>query len=339
MGRREEPRTTAVAGEHERSRRGRLTRPEREEVEEILVSGVGVADMELHCLAGPDEVADGDHARFRIGADDIPDEKVASLETILILARDATDVERGADELAVGLAQFAIHLAEPFEGGPPPQLDDHVLLGTRDHHRPPDWTAALGDHRPEPGAAADDHPNGPAIGEVAPRDERVAAGHPAAAGHATDDRHAGVILLHPRDEAVDGERERIGQKEHSGSLRPAPFELRRPADETSAVGVADVLQGEDLHDRPRQPRQPDGHRRPRLMFGAAGQDSFRRRRDHAIDAKGVGQAVEGRPDRLPVRRRDKHDRERRARLVSRARQPSLGPRDGLAERCFELGMH
>ena len=59
---------------------------------QILIRARGVADMKLHGLAGPHEVADGDRAAFRIRSDHIADEKVASRELLLVFANDNTDV-------------------------------------------------------------------------------------------------------------------------------------------------------------------------------------------------------------------------------------------------------
>ena len=228
---------------------------------QVVVRALRVADVELDRLARADEVTHRDHARIRVGADDVADQKIPPLIMVLVFVGHATDMERVFHKQPVGGIEFTIDLPQPFERGPSSQFDDHVLLRFRDHHRPTDRAAALRHDRADPRGPTDDEAHGARVVGTRARDERVAAGLKAAAGHAAHDRHAGMVFLDPLDQRVDRKRERVCQQHDRGIVGPDAVERGRPAGEHSAVGGLRVFEGKRDHAGTGQPRQPDGHDR------------------------------------------------------------------------------
>ena len=288
--------------------------------------------MKLDGLAGPHQVADGDHTRVGIGPHHIADEEVTTAECVAVFACHPTDMERRPHQLAVNLIEVAIHLPQPLERRHTAELDDQVLLRLGDHKRPSDRAAALRDDRPHPNAPPHDHAHG--SGVVGPRagHERVRAGLPAAAGHPADDRHARMVLLHPLHKRVDWKRERIGQ-EHEGRVgRPLAGEPLGPAGKAAPLGRLHVFERYRLEPRSRQAGQPHDHGRPGLVFPVAGQNALGRGADHVSGRHEVGGEFERRPDRPAVGGRNKHHAE----VGLTAAEFAAGGGDRLPERHLEL---
>ena len=61
---------------------------------QILISGLGIAQMKLHRLADAHQIAHRDHARVGVGPKHIPHQEVAAAEGIAVFARRPADVER-----------------------------------------------------------------------------------------------------------------------------------------------------------------------------------------------------------------------------------------------------
>ena len=259
----EEPRAAAIAGEDEGAGRCRpaVFLPGKQGGQ-VVVRALRVADMKLDRLARAHQISHRDHPRVGVGPHHVANQEITPLEVVLVFAGHASDMERVADELSVGRIEFAIHLPQPLERGPAAEFDDHVFLRLGDHHRPADRAAALRYDRPDPHAAADDEADGARVVRPRTDDERVAAGLVAAAGHASHDRHAGMILLDALDECVDRKGKRIGQQHDRGIGRPAAVEIARPAHEHAAIGSLRILQREGNHGGAGQPGQP--HRNHRL---------------------------------------------------------------------------
>ena len=101
----EEPGAAAVASEEQGTRRaGRWPdcRAQRAGFAQVLVGGLGVADVELDGLADADQVGDRDGPGV-VGPDHVADQEVAALERLLVLVDHPADVQAVLDPpLVVG---------------------------------------------------------------------------------------------------------------------------------------------------------------------------------------------------------------------------------------------
>ena len=86
-----------------------------EQLPEVLVGRVGVADVELHGLADADLLADRERARALVGAEQVADEEVAPAELGLVLVDDEPDVQAAAEQLALLLRGGAGELLEALD--------------------------------------------------------------------------------------------------------------------------------------------------------------------------------------------------------------------------------
>ena len=265
--------------------------------------------MELHRLAGADEVAHRDHTRIGVGAEHVPHEEVAAAEGVAILARGPADVQRGSHEFPINGVEFLKGFPQPFKRRPTAEFDDHVLFRPGDYHRPPHGPAALGDDWPHPDTPADHHSDSPGIVGAGAGRERVGAGLVAAARHASDDWHARVLLLESADEGIDRKREGIGHEDQGGVGRPLARQTLRPAGEHPAVGSLGVFEREGLNPAAGQAGQPDRHGRPRLLLLATGHDALRGAAQHMPGRHQVAEEFEHRPDCRAIGGRDEHEGE------------------------------
>ena len=90
----EQPCAPAIAAEDEgaHGRCAAVLLPGQKE-RQIVVRALRVTDMELDRLARADQISHRDHAGVRVGAYDVPHQKVAALEVILVFTGDAADME------------------------------------------------------------------------------------------------------------------------------------------------------------------------------------------------------------------------------------------------------
>ena len=85
---------------------------------EVLVGGLGVADVELDGLSDPDQVGDLDGSRV-VGPDHVADQEVAALERSLIFVDHPADVQAVLEPALIVFGELLEHLAQrlPARGG------------------------------------------------------------------------------------------------------------------------------------------------------------------------------------------------------------------------------
>src|SRR5262249_26318909 len=152
-----------------------------------------VTNMELHGLPWAYVVANCDCAAIGVDADHVADEKIALLESLLIFADDAADVQRLLDQPLLACWQRIEDFAELDHRGFAAQLVDDIPLGLGHHKRPANGAATLGDDRLQSHRAADVQGDGALDVCGWAEHQAIFAGLCAAAGHAADHGHFGTI--------------------------------------------------------------------------------------------------------------------------------------------------
>ena len=292
--------------------------------------------MKLHGLPRPHRVAHRDHARLRVGSNDVADEEIAAAERVAVFGGGTAHVERRSHELSVGGVEFAVGLPQPLGGRSSSELDDQILLGLGHHHRLPDRAAALRDHGTDADAASDDEPHRTGILRSRAEDERVAARLRPAARHAADDWHARMLLLHSGDEGIDGKRERVGDQEQRGVVGPGGVEIVGPTDEHAAVGRLPVVERHSPNPGTGQAGQPDDDRRHPLKLLPAAEHALGGGTDERGCRNEVGERFERRTDRRAVGARREYDRDVGGAII--ASEFGTGGSGGLANGSAEVGL-
>ena len=144
---RKHPGAASVAGEQQGAAglsAGLLPR-RREQLPQIRIGRLGIADVELDGLPDAHVVADHDRAGVRVDPQDVADQEIALLEAVLVLADDAAHVQPAADHLLFACGQRDQHLVQLDHGRLAAQFVDHVLFGARDHEVLADRPATLRD--------------------------------------------------------------------------------------------------------------------------------------------------------------------------------------------------
>jgi hypothetical protein len=145
-------------------------------------------------------------------------------------------------------------------------LADEVPVGLRHHvglaHRP----AALRDDRPDLDAARQHDADRAGVGDLVVEDQTVAARLHGGGGQPADDLQLRQILVHPVEEGVGGERERVGQQQHGA------VGVVGPADQRRAVGGGDDLEADGRQQRRRKPGGEEGEGGGVLHLAASADD-------------------------------------------------------------------
>ena len=114
----EQPRAATVASEEEPARDRililglELFGGVGEQRVQVFVGRLFVADVKLHGLARPEVIADGNGAAVGIGADDVPNQKIATMEFVAIFTGNASYVQAIPYELLLLGSELRKHFAQ-----------------------------------------------------------------------------------------------------------------------------------------------------------------------------------------------------------------------------------
>jgi hypothetical protein len=126
---------------------------------QIFTGRFRITHMELYGLALLHDLTDRNRAGRLVGPQQIPNQKIASLEPVAVLIDDNPKVERPMGSASVFLPQRFEDGLQPFQRRDPSKLMDQVPFRLR-HHKPvADQPASLGDDGPNinrPGEADTD---------------------------------------------------------------------------------------------------------------------------------------------------------------------------------------
>src|SRR5205085_1503852 len=108
-------RAPTVAGKHQRSARTPLVGSDirLQQRLQILVRGVGIANVELDRLTHPNVVGDREGAALALQSHDVADQEIAPLKLALVFIDDAAYVQPCLEQLAIVRAQLLPELLQP----------------------------------------------------------------------------------------------------------------------------------------------------------------------------------------------------------------------------------
>jgi hypothetical protein len=227
------------AREEERARGRRGGRVGREEARHVLGRGGRVAHVEADGLPLAEQRPHGDRAPLGVGADDVADEPVAGRVGRPQRRRRHADVQRPLHELAVGLGQLLVELAQDLERRPPVDPLEEVHAALRDRHGLADRPAPLGHDGVERHRPAERHPHGPAREEPLVEEQRVVAPPGRQAAH-LQARRPGVV--EPLEQRARVHARGVAEEQEPGQRRGA----RRDREPGGPLARARVLVGEVL---------------------------------------------------------------------------------------------
>ena len=185
----------------------------RRDQREVLVGRARVAHLEADRTADLDDVAGGERADLRIGADHSADQEVAAFVLVGVLVHGDADQQPALDQLPVLFRQVGDDLLQFGQRGRAGQLVQDVLLGPGDHHGRADGPGALahhgrGHHRPAE-AALRRRPES----TISPSAKsRVVPRPPCPVTSPPTSGRPGQHLAGSLDERVDGKAVRVGQQ-------------------------------------------------------------------------------------------------------------------------------
>src|SRR5262245_27640624 len=104
----EEARAAAVAGEEQGAGRPVLVgaEVELEQGVQVFVGSLGVADVELHRLADPDPVGEGQVTALPVEAEDVAYQEIAALDVSPVLVDHPADVQTLLKQFLIARAQL-----------------------------------------------------------------------------------------------------------------------------------------------------------------------------------------------------------------------------------------
>jgi hypothetical protein len=115
---------------------------------QVFAGRPSVPELKLHRLPLLHNISDGHRSCLLIGADEIPDEKIPSLEAVPLLVDYDAKMKRSMGAPTVFSRQGFKHGLQPLQCRHAPEFVYEIVLGLRDNIPVPDQAASLRYDRP-----------------------------------------------------------------------------------------------------------------------------------------------------------------------------------------------
>lgn len=255
-----------------------------EEVNEFLIGGLGIAEVELDGLAGADRAGDSHDAGRLIDTHDVGDEEIAQLEVGFVFIHRDADMQSLTGEGLIFSGEFGVEFTEGGEGRLSGNFVNDVVVGFGDDVGLTDGTTALRDDVIDAASAAQDEPDAPFTEDLIVEEECIFSRSSGSGSHASQKGNPGEFIGDVLEEGIDGRGEAVAEKEdgpEGGVSSEAGF---GEAGGNGTVGSIFPLDGEGLEFGSGEDRGPETESGLKFDFLRVAGDGFARAAEDCLSA-------------------------------------------------------